>query len=72
MLQIYIFFASQVDHLKDKVLEKLEQVLGDMNLESGKIAQFKDDSDESYKEEIIPELTPKNSQRVSERVDLTC
>lgn len=72
MLQIYLFFASQVDHLKDKVLEKLEQVLGDMNLESGGIAQFKDDSDESIKEEIIPELTSKNSQRVSERVDLTC
>lgn len=61
------FFASQVDHLKDKVLEKLEQVLGDMNLESAEIAQSKDDSDESSKEEIIPELSPKNSERVSER-----
>ncbi|XP_074358537.1 vacuolar protein sorting-associated protein 51 homolog [Apium graveolens] len=54
-----------VDHLKDEVLEKLEQVLGDLNLECGEIAQFKDDSNESSKEEIIPVLSPKNSQWVS-------
>lgn len=53
--------------MKDKVLEKLEQVLGDMNLEFGDICQLQNDFDNSSKEEIILELSPKNSQRVSAR-----
>nr|XP_017233838.1 PREDICTED: vacuolar protein sorting-associated protein 51 homolog [Daucus carota subsp. sativus] len=56
-----------VDNLKDKVLKKLEQVLGDMNLESGEVAQLLDNFDESSKKEIVPELSPENSQTVSTR-----
>lgn len=52
--------------MKDKVLKKLEQVLGDMNLESGEVAQLLDNFDESSKKEIVPELSPENSQTVSE------
>ena len=62
----YLFFCWQVDNLKDKVLKKLEQVLGDMNLESGEVAQLLDNFDESSKKEIVPELSPENSQTVSE------
>ncbi|KAK9282372.1 hypothetical protein L1049_005289 [Liquidambar formosana] len=56
-----------VDSLKAKLLEKLEQFLADLQLESGEISNASVDSDETFKESSIPDSVPSTAHEASVR-----
>lgn len=52
--------------MKEKLLEKLEQFLLDLNLDSVEITQVPIDPDEAPQQGKIPDLTPATAHAVSE------